>query len=72
MRTLWSIDEIDYLKNNYGVISTLDIAKNINRSYSSVLNKATILNLKISRKIKTKYKYKVNHNYFKVFNNVNS
>jgi hypothetical protein len=37
MKIIWSNDEIEYLKNNYGKVSTTSLAKDMNRSYKSIL-----------------------------------
>jgi|SRR5690625_120650 len=35
-RGTWSKEELDYLKSNYGKLTIQEIAKRLNRSYSSV------------------------------------
>ena len=41
----WSEDEEDYLKDNYGILTAKDIAKNLNRTLVSIYNRANMLNL---------------------------
>lgn len=44
----WTDEEVDYLKNNYGSLSLIDLEKNLNHSIGSIKEKAGILNLQKS------------------------
>ena len=46
----WTKDEIDYLYENYGKISTLEISKYIGRAVGSIRWKANELNIRIKSK----------------------
>ena len=46
----WLDDEIDFLKNNYGKMLSIDIAKHVNKKQTSVIQKAFSLGLKSSLK----------------------
>lgn len=45
MKTVYTLEKIQYLKTNYGKISNKDIMKYLNVSYSSLLDKAVQLGL---------------------------
>jgi len=54
-RTAWSLDDENYLKENYGKKSINDIMLDLNRPQISIRTKANMLNLYISRgELKTK------------------
>jgi|SRR5690625_2842975 len=44
-RRRWTQEEIDYLEHNYGVMSTKDIAKKLDRSEAAVSTAATTRNM---------------------------
>ena len=46
MVDIWTQKEIDFLKQSYGKITSLEISKNIHRTSSSIRAKASSLNLK--------------------------
>lgn len=59
-RKRWSKEEIDYLKNNYGLIPSREIGLFLNRSMDSVQLKAKRIGLKVESK------YSFNKQFFKV------
>jgi hypothetical protein len=71
LKKTWNENEDKILREKYGKMP-YDKYKNElkNRSYSSVLNRATLLKLKSDR-IYINYKYRVDHNFFKSLNNLN-
>jgi hypothetical protein len=69
----WTKQEDEILIENYGK-KHFDLYKNLlkNRTYSAVLNRASVLSLFVDKKIKQNYKYNVNHNFFSTPNELNS
>jgi hypothetical protein len=70
-------DDIEYIKSNYGKISGVAIAKNLDRSYGSVKNKIRLLgicdvSIGSSKFSRSKRKYSVDDNFFSTPNILNS
>jgi hypothetical protein len=72
LKKTWSKDEDEILSDKYGKMPFEDYKSLLrNRTYSSILNRATLLKLK-SNRIYINYKYRVLHDFFNNINNLNS
>jgi len=69
----WTENEDEILKTYYGKTEFDNYCNKLfNRTYSAVLNRSYQLNLKQDFRFEKSYKYNVNHDFFKIVNNLNS